>query len=81
MADLEILTLCISFNISQCALIFARTQLKGIVCTWWKIQFSTAIRFQIDFISHTLLLWAWYHVKFVSKYSNMGEGENKIEQN
>ena len=30
-----------------------------------KIWFSTIIGFQIDFITHTLLLWAWHHMKFM----------------
>ena len=30
-----------------------------------KIGFPTVIRFQIDFITHTLLLLVWRHMKFV----------------
>ena len=29
---------------------------REIVCTWWKIQFPSITRFEIDFIAHTLLL-------------------------
>ena len=65
MADFGILTLCISLNSSQMCAYFCKDLVTGYWLYLVKILFPTVIRFQIDFIIHTLLLWAWPHVKFV----------------
>ena len=62
MADFETLTLCISLNSRQMCAYFCKDLAAGYCLDLVK---KTVIRFDIDFATHTLLLWALHHVKFV----------------
>ena len=57
MQGFETLTLCTSLNLSKIYTCFCLYLVKN--------RFPNAIRFQIDFITHFLLLRACRHVKFV----------------
>ena len=57
MADLETLTPSVSLNSSQMYTFFCKDLTTGYCLYIEKIRVLTAIRFQIDFITHTLLLW------------------------
>ena len=65
MADFETLTLCISLNSSQMCSYVCKHLVTGYCLYLLKFWFPAVIRFQIDFVTHTLLLWAWHYVKLV----------------
>ena len=63
MADYENLTLYIFLNSSQMCTYFCKDIVIG-YCLYLA-ENSILNRYQIDFITHTLSLWAWCHVKLI----------------
>ena len=58
MADFETFTLCNSSDPSQMSTYFWKDLVTGSRLYMVKIRFPTVIYFLIDFITHTLLMWA-----------------------
>ena len=65
MADFETLTLCISLNSSQMCTYFCKDSVTEYCPYLARNSIATVIHFRTDFITHTLLLLAFCHMKFV----------------